>query len=287
MESIRITSVRAHDDGLDRWEVIEATPARVLRSHVVRYSSYWEQTRSFTTRRELAGTSGVLIYALGAPLELVGADGCSLTVKAGEAFVGGIANATSLSRALGSQAGIQIFLPPATLSSVIGAPIAEVANRVVPLSDFLGRVATDLGSALCDAVTAEARFEHLDSFLVDRCAREHRGFEPVTWAMKRLKQSAGPATAMLAREIGWSRQHFIRRFRAATGFSPDQFRRLTRFERFVATLSAVPNRTLATLAADAGYSDQAHLTREVRNFSNMTPGELRARLLPASGGIRD
>ena len=41
------------------------------------------------------------------------------------------------------------------------------------------------------------------------------------------------------------------------------------------------------LAADAGYVDQAHLARDVRDFSDMTPGDLRARLLPAAGGVRD
>jgi transcriptional regulator GlxA family with amidase domain len=105
--------------------------------------------------------------------------------------------------------------------------------------------------------------------------------------MRRLAGAPGPVTSALADEIGWSRKHFTRRFRAATGFSPDRFRRLARFERFAAALARAPDDSLAGLAAECGYVDQAHLARDVRAFSDMTPGELRARLIPGGGGVRE
>jgi transcriptional regulator GlxA family with amidase domain len=133
----------------------------------------------------------------------------------------------------------------------------------------------------------EARLRHLDHFLAGRLSEDRDHDRPVAWAMDRLAAADGPVTSRLAEEIGWSRRHFIRRFRAATGFSPDRFRRLTRFERFVGSIMRSPADGLAGLAADSGYVDQAHLTRDVRDFSDMTPGELRARLIPGGGGVRD
>jgi AraC-like DNA-binding protein len=287
METHRPVSVRGYDDGVDRWEITECRPAPALRTRVARYWSYWEHTRSFSTRRELAATSGVLIYALGSPLAIVGADGRTVTVTAGEAFVGGIADATSLSRALGPQAGVHVFLPLDSFATVIGAPLAEIANRVVPLQDLVGPAARDLGAALSEARTAQVRFELIDRFLTSRFARKEAHDEPIAWSMRQLKRGARPLTTALARELGWSRKHFIHRFRSATGFSPDQFRRVSRFEQFVAAMTGAPHQSLAALAADTGYADQAHLTHDVRAFSAMTPGELRARLLPAAGGVRD
>lgn len=280
-------TVRVFDDGVDRGEVATALPAAALRSRITRYTSYWEHTRSFTARRELAATSGVLLYALDAPLEIVGADGRAITVAAGEAFVGGIADATSLSRALGPQAGIHVFMPLASLATVIGAPLAEIANCVAPFRHFAGAAADELGAALHESRSVAARFALLDRFLAQRLAREVRRDRAVEWSMQRLASSTGPQTTALAASVGWSRQHFIRRFRDVTGFSPDRFRRLARFERFVAALATTPQDGLAALAADMGYVDQAHLTHEVRDFSAMTPGELRARLLPEAGGVRD
>ena len=286
MESRRPISVRAFDDGVDRWEMIEAAPAPSLRGLVNSYSDYREQTTSFTARRELAGTTGVLIYVFGEPLEIVGADGEAIILKAGEGFAGGIADATSVTRALGAQAGMHAFLPLPSLAAVTGAPLSEIANRVVPMRALIGAAADTLGGRLCDAGSAEQRFALLDAFLADRFARHDVMNGPVSWAMDRLACAAVPATSRLADEIGWSRRHFISRFRAATGFSPDRFRRLARFERFTEAIMASPGEGLAGLAADCGYVDQAHLNRDVRAFSDMTPGELRARLLPNEAGVR-
>jgi AraC-like DNA-binding protein len=286
MEIRRRMSVRTHDDGVDRWEMIEVEPAPSLRGRVDSYCDYREETRSFASRRELAATSGVLIYALGDPLEIIGADGRSLVVEAGQAFAGGIADATSVSRNLGPQAGVHVYLSLQNLAAVVGAPLAEIANRVAPLRDLIGAPADDLGGRLCEAATAEARFCHLDDFLAARFARDPASDRPVEFAMRRLARAAGPATSEVAREIGWSRKHLARRFRAEIGFSPDRFRRLARFERFTAAIARKPDDSLAGLATGCGYVDQAHLNRDVRDFAGITPGELRARLLPGGGGVR-
>ncbi len=287
METRRPTIRRAHDDGADRWEMVAAAPAPALRKRVGYYCDYWEQTTSFAARRELAATSGVLIYALDAPLEITGADGRVVTVAAGEAFAGGIADATSISRGLGAQAGVHIFLPLCSLAEVCGTPLSEIANCVAPLRDLIGADADRIGGALLDAADAEMRFDHLDRFLMSRFAREPARDRPIAWAMRRLARAARPVTSALASEIGWSRKHFTRRFRSVTGFSPDRFRRLARFERFTAAIAASPGAGLAGLAADCGYVDQAHLARDVRDFAAMTPGELRVRLIPGDGGVRE
>jgi len=53
-----------------------------------------------------------------------------------------------------------------------------------------------------------------------------------------------------------------------------------RVRRFVAQIDAAagnprgPARDLATMAAQAGYADQAHLTRECRALAGLTPAAL-------------
>ncbi|WP_160170510.1 helix-turn-helix domain-containing protein [Afipia sp. P52-10] len=96
-----------------------------------------------------------------------------------------------------------------------------------------------------------------------------------------------PSVASLATTIGWSRKHLAHRFGAFTGFSPQTYRRLARFERLSAAIAARPREGLAVLALDAGYHDQAHMSRDVQAFSAMSPGELRRRLLPEQGGVRE
>jgi AraC-like DNA-binding protein len=283
----RILSRRVHDDGVDRWEMIDAAPAPRLGAFVDRYSDYREATTSFTARRELAATSGVLIYVLGEPLEVVGADGQSVTVSDGEAFVGGIADATSITRAYGAQAGIHVFLPLRSLALVAGVPVSEIANRVVPLRDLIGGSADDLGGRLCEASSPETRFGLLDEFIARRFAEGGAPDPMIDHALCRLAGECAPRVERLADEYGWSRRHFTRRFCDAVGLPPDRFRRLARFEHFVRRLTEAPDDSFAGLAAECGYVDQAHLHRNVRDFAAMTPGELRKRLIPHGGGVRE
>jgi AraC-like DNA-binding protein len=287
MNGERAMARRAHDDGVDRWEMIRAAPAARLAGRIDGYADYWERTGSFTARRELASTCGVLLYALGEPLEITGADGAVLMVKPGEAFVGGIADATSLSRGPGLQRGVHLHMPLASLAAVTGAPLAAIANRVVPFADLAGAAARELGQALGEARGPAARFALLDAFLERRFAAAPAPDPAIAWAMAQLGRAAAPHSAALARELGWSRTYLARRFRAATGFAPDRYRRLARFRRFAALVQRRPALGLAALAAEAGYFDQPHLTREVQDFAGMTPGELRARLIPGEGGVRD
>ncbi|PWB81264.1 MAG: hypothetical protein C3F11_15670 [Methylocystaceae bacterium] len=286
-ENRRQTRVRHYDDGVDMWEMTAAPPTAALAGLVRRYTSYRERTASFSARRELAATCGVFIYALGEPLSIIGADGVEVVLDAGEAFVGGVADATSISRALGAQIGVQIHLTLPALSAVCGAPVAEIANRVTPLADLIGAAARDLGARLGDASDPHDRFDLLDEFLIRRFADMEAPDRSIVWAMERLSARNAPTVSEIAAEIGWSRKHLTNRFAAVTGFSSQTYRRLTRFERLSAAIADRPEESLAMLALDAGYHDQSHMTRDVQAFSDMTPGELRRRLLPRQGGVRE
>jgi methylphosphotriester-DNA--protein-cysteine methyltransferase len=49
-----------------------------------------------------------------------------------------------------------------------------------------------------------------------------------------------------------------------------------RFRRFLALAEQAPDAALSRLAADAGYADQSHLTRDCNRLSGLTPVELLA-----------
>lgn len=84
----------------------------------------------------------------------------------------------------------------------------------------------------------------------------------------------------LADELGLSDRQLRRRFRAAVGYGPKTLQRVLRFRRFLARADAAgPVLDLARLALDAGYADQAHLTRECTRLAGLPPAALaRARV---------
>jgi len=80
----------------------------------------------------------------------------------------------------------------------------------------------------------------------------------------------------LASEAGMSVSQFTRNFQKATGFTPHQYRLRLRIEAAKEKLKT-GRETLATIADELGFADQAHFTRVFRQFVGITPGEFTLR----------
>ena len=91
-----------------------------------------------------------------------------------------------------------------------------------------------------------------------------------------LVRAAATGTPRAALGIG-DRQ-LRRRFADAVGYGPKTLERVLRFQRFLALAAAPAGRdsSLARLAIDAGYADQAHLTRECSRLAALPPAALLA-----------
>lgn len=80
--------------------------------------------------------------------------------------------------------------------------------------------------------------------------------------------------ASLARESGYSRAHFLRMFRAATGLTPHQYvleRRLNTAQQ----LLRLSRMSLADIALRSGFSSQTHMNDVFRKRLRITPLEYR------------
>jgi AraC-like DNA-binding protein len=88
-----------------------------------------------------------------------------------------------------------------------------------------------------------------------------------------LTATLGGRVADSSRMIGVSTAHFSRRVRAVLGLSP---RDLRRQQRVLAARALIEQgNALSDCAQQAGFADQAHMTRDVRSLTGVTPGALR------------
>lgn len=79
----------------------------------------------------------------------------------------------------------------------------------------------------------------------------------------------------LSEWLGTSNRQLQRRFLVSAGYGPKMFQSVLRLQRLLnEARKAGTRRTLADLAAHAGYSDQAHMTREVQRFASCSPASL-------------
>jgi AraC-like DNA-binding protein len=282
----RVLQVWEHDDGVNAWRNARLTSPAELRGDIHGYADYWERTGGFTTRRELPHAEGVLIFNLGAPIAITGGDGSILRLRAGEAFAAGAHLHPALSHSEGTQAGMHVFLPLATLRRLLGTPMDRLVDRVIPLDAVLGLEARDLGVRLCEANDPDARISLLDAALSRRFSQTAPLPAQQAYALKLLRNGVRCEISDIARDIGWSRKHLAARVKDAIGIGPRCFRRLIRFQTLTRTIgrhAGPPD--WAALALETGYCDQPHMIREFREFSGITPEIYRARSLPAGGGL--
>lgn len=81
--------------------------------------------------------------------------------------------------------------------------------------------------------------------------------------------------ADVATECGLSRGHFSAAFKATTGRTPYQWLMARRVDKAKWLLKG--ENSIAAIAAECGFSDQAHLTRVFLATVGFTPGKWRAR----------
>ncbi|WP_104524171.1 AraC family transcriptional regulator [Blastococcus atacamensis] len=175
----------------------------------------------------------------------------------------------------GRQAGVQLSLTPAGARALLGVPAGTLASLDCPLEDLLGRRGREMVERMRAAPDWPARFAALEAVLL----LELHDDEPVPEVAEawRLTTSAGGRlpVAEVAARVGWSVRHLEQRFRSETGLRPKEAARVVRFDRARRNLAARATTgrriDLAGLAADGGFTDQAHLTREWRAFSGLSP----------------
>lgn len=154
------------------------------------------------------------------------------------------------------------FLPGAG-GGVLGVPLDLLRDERVDVAEV--DRSFDLDGELAPAEVV-ARF---------LSAAEGRRADPLVAAAARMVGVR--AVGDVARDLRVSERQLRRRFHAAAGYGPKTLARVLRFRRFVEQIDG--GRTdLAALAFEAGYADQAHLTREITRLAGLPPAKfLRAR----------
>jgi len=189
-------------------------------------------------------------------------DGCmDLIAMSGRIMVAGPDTAASVNQR-GREPFVGLRFRPGALPRLLGVPAAELRDGRVPLTDLGLKCARD--RTLIELATALASDEPAN--------------ETAPWSLDALahitqRLDDGAAVAQVARDSGWSSRTLQRQCRAVYGYGPATLRRILRFRRAVRLLDEGVG--TADAAATAGFSDQPHLHREVRDLTGMSLTMLR------------
>jgi AraC-like DNA-binding protein len=167
---------------------------------------------------------------------------------------------------------VGVSFHPGAVGAVLGTSMAELVDRHVPLDAIWGARGADLHQRLMSAAAPQEMFRILEQSLSARIHRPLLTHPAVAHALTSCPAAASSArVADIQRASGYSPRHFIALFRSAIGLNPKHYYRIRRFNSAARSIAAADGQGLSDIAAAAGYSDQAHLTREFREFAGVAP----------------
>ena len=237
-------------------DVQEQRPPRSLAAHVV---CTWIQTVSprstaFTHRKAPTGS-----------VELVCVPGSMPRILGPQ--TGPIAEALAPGTTV-----VGVRLRPEAASSVLGLPALALRDLALGADELWGDRAHALQERVGRASSNREAAAQLERAVTERFTDAPGPDRVVAEAVRLLMAGRRADVGSMAASLFISERQLRRRFEAATGLTPTALRRMLRFQRFLALAWArEPGAQLAQLALEAGYADQAHLSRDAAALEGRSP----------------
>jgi AraC-like DNA-binding protein len=159
--------------------------------------------------------------------------------------------------------------------AVLGLPASELVDLTVGAEELWGPAAERIGEVVAAAATPEEAASALEAAAFARAVHEET--DPVVaGAAALLLPGRTEDVASLPSELYISERTLRRRVQAAIGLPPKVLHRMLRFQGFLALAHGREGDAaeLAMLAAQAGFADQSHLTRECLRLAGLSPRAL-------------
>ena len=197
-----------------------------------------------------------------------------LGVSASRAFlVGPMLTAEVFDQAPGARM-IGVRFRPGAATSFLDVSASELLTSHVDAADVWNDT-----ESLCDKLGSISRDEGirvLDEYLT-RIRRERPAAILASTATALIERAHGSmSVTALVSALGVNERRLQRAFDDAVGIGPKQVSKVTRFRTAARKISADRVESLSRIAAESGYADQAHFTRDFVALAGITPTEFRA-----------
>lgn len=253
------------------FDLLRRRPRGELAGFVSEIVSYREGPACRYRQHEAASLVVPLIIGFGAPFGIAFGRGPT-DDDAVASFASGLSSGHFVIDSHGRADCIQINFTPQGAFRFFGVPMRELVDRLVAPDLLLGQEFVRLRDRLGEEDDPGRRLDLAEAFVTARIAARPVASRAVDFAYASLLASGGGIRiAALAEKLGWSRKHLAERFGHEIGLPPKAVARIVRFNRALG-LARGTGDGWAEIAAECGYADQAHLAREFRALSGMTPG---------------
>lgn len=168
---------------------------------------------------------------------------------------------------------VGVHFKPWGMSPFISLPASELRDRWVAVDDVWARSGDRLRSQLGVSDSAQSILTVMEAELRSRLAAGSAdGVDLVEHTARRLEARHGEGSvAALAEQVGLSGNQLAARFRTHLGVTPKRIARIYRFSSLLLSVDPCGSVDWSSLAVSAGYFDQAHFSKEFKEFTGHTP----------------
>lgn len=250
-----------------------AVPAPPLDAFVACFWAYEGAAPAHARERILpTGTMELVINLRGESLRIHDPRGLAPARHVRGGLVAGVQSSFGVIDTADQASVIGVHFKPGGAFPFLGQPAGDFHDAHVALDAVWGAGAERLRARLVGADTTAARFRILEAFLLARAARSPARHPAIARGLRALCAPGPPRPiAAVVGELDLGARRFTRRFTEEVGVSPKLFCRIRRFQRALRLIEEAPRPAWAAIAAACGYCDQAHLIRDFRAFSGLSP----------------
>jgi AraC-like DNA-binding protein len=166
-------------------------------------------------------------------------------------------------------------LRPGTLTCLFGLPSSELSDHALPISEVPSPLAKEIAGLAGQSNNQDQLLKSVLGVLAKACQAASRP----RWLTLALSQIQARSIQSVARSMDSSERHLRRLFLREVGVGPARFKRILRLQQTIDEMRRLPGTvSAAQIALDAGFSDQAHMSHEIKGLTGKTPSELLAEL---------
>ncbi len=167
---------------------------------------------------------------------------------------------------------IGVGLMPAGWASLVPMDASAAANRLFDAHDLFGDIVIETQARLRSTADFDARIAIFETMLMKLMERQRPEYHRFVAAVNQwLADTSAPEVEVLTAKTGLSARQIQRGCKRYFGSPPKLLARKYRALRAAVALSHHDS-NLDDLLGE-GFYDQSHLTRELKFFTGMTPGE--------------
>jgi AraC-like DNA-binding protein len=162
---------------------------------------------------------------------------------------------------------------PYGFANFVSKPIHELANNETPISELFGEgTAADLSRRMIDARDTQQRIKVIENFLLERLINKATISKIVASTVDALLLAKGSSSIHTILKDNLSKRRKLEReFARQIGISPKQLGKVIRLQAVLKLLLDPKSGNLTQIAYENDYHDQAHFTKDFKEFTGTNP----------------